>query len=276
MAAKPRQIVFSCAPLSDVTDLHSLQEQAKPLVSVILTTRDRPRFLSIALACYSHQTYPNRELIVVDDGAVYPCDPAVIEAAGGRLVRRPPGDSIGAKLNCGGAEARGEWCQKMDDDDWYAPDFLEKMIGAVMANRTTVCRPVVAFVAPFLFFELSTWTIRASRPNNFPGATLIYARENWEQSPFRPLMNDEDLWFLLDQCRQGASALPVRALESFLAVRHGRTGRERGHTWVHQSDGSELEHYLNERPVHRTPEELLPEWVIARYSGLRQEIRNEC
>lgn len=45
-----------------------------PLVSVILTTRDRFRLLSIALACYSHQTYRERELIVVDDGDRFPAD----------------------------------------------------------------------------------------------------------------------------------------------------------------------------------------------------------
>jgi hypothetical protein len=78
-----------------------------PLVSVILTTRDRPRFLSIALACYRHQTYPNRELIVVDDGDGHPADPSAIAAAGGRLIRVPLGASIGLKLSRGTVEARG-------------------------------------------------------------------------------------------------------------------------------------------------------------------------
>ena len=36
----------------------------KPLVSMILTTRDRPRFLEVALRCYEHQSYAARELIV--------------------------------------------------------------------------------------------------------------------------------------------------------------------------------------------------------------------
>src|SRR5262249_4001230 len=70
-----------------------------PLVSVILTTRDRPRFLAVALACYRRQTYPHRELIVVDDGDDFPADEARIAAVGGRLLRVEPGTPLGAKLN---------------------------------------------------------------------------------------------------------------------------------------------------------------------------------
>src|SRR5688500_4978455 len=98
-------------------------QRSAPLVSVILTTRDRPRLLSVALACYRHQTYPNRELVVVDDGAEFPADAAAVAAVGGRLVRAEPGTPLGSKLNQGASVAQGLLCQKMDDDDWYAPRF---------------------------------------------------------------------------------------------------------------------------------------------------------
>ena len=243
---------------------------------MVLTTRDRPRFLAAALACYGHQSYPCRELIVVDDGDAYPAGHAAVEAAGGRLLRAEPGTSIGAKLNCGLEQASGVWCQKMDDDDWYAPNFIENMVAAVMAQRREVCRPVVAFLAPFLFFDVASWRVRRSVPNNVPGATLFFAREDWRNRPFRELMNDEDLWFLLDQVHNGASALPVRALESFLAVRHRTAARDRGHTWVHQADGRTLERYLDERPLYRTPEQLLPEWALSLYRDLREELPRAC
>jgi len=38
----------------------------------------------------------------------------------------------------------------MDDDDWYAADFLSTMVAAYLGRRRDVCRPAVAFVAPFL------------------------------------------------------------------------------------------------------------------------------
>ena len=116
----------------------------RPLVSVVIATRDRPRLLSIALACYQHQTYANRELIVVDDGLTAPADASAVEAAGGRLIRVEPGTSLGTKLNRGVQAARGRFCQKMDDDDWYAPTFIETMVRSVHESWTVVRRPTLA------------------------------------------------------------------------------------------------------------------------------------
>ena len=247
-----------------------------PLVSAILTTRDRPQFISRALESFRTSLYPNRELIVVDDGEVCPVDGRAVERVGGRLMRASAGTPIGEKLNLGLEAARGAWCQKMDDDDWYGPGYLSAMMGAIAKHRATVCRPVLAVLMPFLFFEVARWEIRRSLVNNVPGATLVFAREDWQQCRFRPLFHDEDLWFLQDMTRAGAVLLPVRSpgsLDTFLAVRHGSTGRNRGHTWTQQADGRSLETYLREeRPLYKTPEEILPEPALRFYRGLRAEL----
>lgn len=244
-----------------------------PLVSVILTTRDRPRLLRLALACYRHQTYPRRELVVVEDGELFPADEEAVAAVGGRLLRVEPGTPLGRKLNRGVSLAEGPLCQKMDDDDWYAPRFLETMVSAYLASRTVVCRPAVAFLQQFLFFDVARWEVRRSVDNNVPGATLLFAREDWAERPFRALPGDEDVWFLLDQVKSGVSLLPVEGLETFLAVRHGGNARERGHTWTHQWDGRTLEAYLQDRPRHPGgPESLLPDWALAVYRDLRREL----
>lgn len=244
-----------------------------PLVSVILTTRDRPRFLAVALACYCHQSYSRRELIVIDDGEEFPADAERVAAAGGRLVRVAPGTPLGTKLNVGIEAARGRFCQKMDDDDWYAPPFLATMVSAVLASWHTVCRPTLAFLTPFLFFDVARWEIRRSLEVNIPGATLLFAREDGDACRFRPLRRDEDVWFLLDQIRAGVSPLPVRASELFLAVRHQGSGRDRAHTWTHYAAGQTLEAHLAQRPVQAGgPEALLPEWALAVYRELRHEV----
>jgi glycosyltransferase involved in cell wall biosynthesis len=240
-----------------------------PLVSVILTTRDRPSLVPVAIACYRQQTYANKELIVVDDGERFPVDASTVEAVGGRLLRIAPGMPLGAKLNCGVEAARGSLCQKMDDDDWYAPDFLAAMMAELMRHRRKVCTPAFAFLMPFLFFELARWEIRRSVSSNVPGATLLFFREDWAHRPFRAVRFDEDSWFVLDRIRDGLTPVPVQCLESFLAIRHNSSVRDRGHTWVHQSNGQTLESYLQERPLyHRRPEDLLPEWVLTIYRQL--------
>jgi glycosyltransferase involved in cell wall biosynthesis len=244
-----------------------------PLVSVILTTRDRPRLLSVALRCYQHQSYPNRELIVVDDGASFPADAEAVAALGGRLLREAPGTPLGTKLNRGVEVANGRLCQKMDDDDWYAPGFLEAMVSSLFESWSVVCRPTLAFLAGFLFFDLARWEVRQSLPNNIPGATLLFAREDWQRREFRALSQDEDVWFLVDQVGAGLTPLPVQAMETFLAVRHGGGARDRGHTWTVQWDGQRLEEYLLDRPLHPGgPEALLPDWALAVHRELRRDL----
>jgi glycosyltransferase involved in cell wall biosynthesis len=246
------------------------------LVSVILTTRDRPRFLSLALRFYREQTYPARELIVVDDGEQFPADAAAVEAVGGRLVRMPPATPLGTKLNAGVELARGQWCQKMDDDDCYAPRFLEKMMSSVVESQRVACCPVIAFLTPFLFFDLARWEIRQSEENNAPGATLLFTRHSWEERPFRPIFRDEDVWFLMDQLRCGANVILVRDTEAFTAIRHRDVASDRGHTWTHQHDGRPLENSLDDRPLYdRKPEEFLPEFALEIYREFRKEMLSQ-
>jgi glycosyltransferase involved in cell wall biosynthesis len=259
--------------LTDNMAADNLSDDAAPLVSVILTTRDRPRLLTLALRYYRYQTYPRRELIVVDDGELFPADREAIEALDGRLIRMGPGTPLGTKLNAGVEQAKGALCQKMDDDDWYAPTFIEKMAAAVLESHAQVCRPTSAFLVPFLFFDVAQWEIRQSHRTNAPGATLMFTRDAWEMRQFRPLFQDEDVWFYLDQLRWGGTVLPVQALECFLAVRHRGSTLDRGHVWTHQHDGRTLEDDLKQRTLHtRQPEDLLPEFALKVYRGLQQEL----
>jgi ADP-heptose:LPS heptosyltransferase len=227
------------------------------------------------LACYSQQTYPNRELIVVDDGDRFPVPERAVAEAGGQLVRVPTGTILGSKLNAGLTKARGPVCQKMDDDDWYGPRFLQIMVEHRRKSQSAVCRPTVQFVAPFLFFEIKRWQIRLSRSNTAPGATLMFALEDWRERPFRALSQDEDVWFYRDQRSRGGISLLVNDPEIFLAVRHAGSQRDRSHTWVVGADGRALEDALKNRPLHRQPEDILPEWALEVYRGLRTELLDE-
>ena len=242
----------------------------QPVVSVILTTRDRPRFLPLALAGYQQQRYPHRELIVVDDGERFPADEAAATVAGGRLLRMPPGTPLGSKLNAGIELARGFLIQIIDDDDWYGPEFLGGMVGALAASWETACQPTLVFLSPFLFFDLARWDVRRSTKGHLPGATLLFPRDLWQEQPFRPLPGDEDTWFLLDQTRLGTVVVQCEALTSYLAVRHTRIASDRGHTWVHQGTGELLDDFTRRLPVFgQPPEALLPDWAVEAYRRLR-------
>ena len=244
-----------------------------PLVSVVLTTRDRPRFLPLALEMFRRQTYAPRELVVVDDGERHPVSAEAVERAGGRLVRLDEPTALGTKLNLGCEAARGAVCVKMDDDDWYAPGYVQTMVEGLETPSGRVCRPTMAFLTPFRFFDVRNWLIRRSDDGNVPGATLVFLRENWAEAPFRGLSSNEDMWFCHDQRNLGVISRPVVAPDVYLAVRHARSSVDRGHAWRRQWHGEELDSYLLRRPVEKTPESLLPRWALAAYRDLRAELR---
>jgi hypothetical protein len=163
----------------------------------------------------------------------------------------------------------------MDDDDWYAPTYLESMAGAIATRSSRVCRRTVAFVSQFLFFDLASWTVRNPAPGSVPGATLVFSREDWEERPFRNLAHHEDMWFLQDLLKLGVSPLPVLTSDIFMAVRHGGSSTERGHTWTQQWQGEELDTFLKGTDAYRTPEELLPDGAVAAYRTLHDDLHRK-
>lgn len=104
----------------------------RPLVSVVLPTRDRPRRLSAALSSVLSQTYPNLEVLVVDDASTDPVEEVVENLSRGdrrvRLIRLSEKSGAAVARNTAFADARGELVAFIDDDDLWKPQKLEKQV----------------------------------------------------------------------------------------------------------------------------------------------------
>ena len=100
----------------------------QPLVSVIMPVRDREWCVGRAIDGVLAQTYPNFELIVVDDGST-DGTPAILEAYGPaiRVIRQPPAGAYAAR-DRGLAAARGELIAFADSDDCCLPDRLRLQV----------------------------------------------------------------------------------------------------------------------------------------------------
>ncbi len=188
------------------------------------------------------------------------------------MLRLDAVTSLGAKLNVGIGAVRGALCAKMDDDDWYAPDYLAAMVEARARRSLQVCTPTIAFMGQFLFFDVASWMVRQPAEASAPGATLVFAREDWLECQFRQVSHHEDMWFLQDLMELGVSPLPVTQPDLFMAVRHRGWDKERGHSWTQRWEGQDLDMFLQDCEQYRSPEQLLPPWAIAAYTRLRQEI----
>ena len=103
---------------------------AQPLVSCILATRNRQPFLQQAIKYFCRQEYPNKELIIVDDSVKAAVD-IVPDDARIRSLRLDEQTPLGRKLNLGIGASSGPLLQKLDDDDYYHPDFLATTVTAL-------------------------------------------------------------------------------------------------------------------------------------------------
>ncbi|HEY6235550.1 MAG TPA: glycosyltransferase family A protein [Candidatus Elarobacter sp.] len=102
-----------------------------PLVSIVMPTWNRPHDLRANLARLQQQTYPNTEIIVVNN-AGQPVEDVVADFPGTLLVNRceNTGNSTMPR-NDGYARSRGAFVTFLDDDDWYFPDHVAANVEAL-------------------------------------------------------------------------------------------------------------------------------------------------
>ncbi|HSQ60517.1 MAG TPA: glycosyltransferase [Acidobacteriota bacterium] len=102
-----------------------------PLVSVLLSTRDGSRYLQESLSSLAAQTYPNVEIVAVDDGSSdgSPEILARFAAAHPRTrVIRTEGIGLAAALHRAAGEAAGLLYARQDDDDRSHPERFERQV----------------------------------------------------------------------------------------------------------------------------------------------------
>jgi len=106
-----------------------------PLITAIMPARGRPELAAAAVECWRRQTWPNTELVIVDDGDM-PAFPVPLPFEGLRVQYRrlPKRLTIGAKRNLACEMAAGEFIMHQDSDDWSAPgrvaDQFERLVAS--------------------------------------------------------------------------------------------------------------------------------------------------
>ncbi len=175
----------------------------------------------MALTCYRHQTYVRRELIIVDDGDRFPVDPRDVAAEGGRLIRTRPGTPLGAKLNVGITATHGYLCLKMDDDDWYGPQFVETMVTRLLAEWRDASQATMVGAAPFLIFDLARWAILQTVSSHTGGGSFVFRREDWKRARSGPSPSRRTLPISQGPGRGGNAFVDGRDSREYVAIRHG-------------------------------------------------------
>jgi glycosyltransferase involved in cell wall biosynthesis len=204
---------MSRTPQQDVSPDRNRDQQV-PLVSVILVTNRASAFLREALDSVARQTYPNVELIVVDDGAEDPqfIEVAVSEHSTGRVVHQTSA-GVSAARNAGAAEAKGELLVFLDDDDRWRPERLALQSVALLDAPDAVVSycgmqsidDAGAVIAPADQFAVKGEVDIARRATGIILPNVIVRRTAFEQvGGFEPQLRlAEDLDLILSLARLG-------------------------------------------------------------------------
>ncbi len=154
----------------------------QPLVSVIIPVYNAAAYVREAIESVRAQTYPNREIVCVDDGS---SDDSleVLRSFGDAvtIVRRAENGGIGAARNNGIAAARGEVFAFLDADDVWLPQKL-----ALQMPRLSVADISFAHMRCFLSPELpeSVRAVRECPPGDRPGyiaSTAVITRAAFDR-----------------------------------------------------------------------------------------------
>jgi GT2 family glycosyltransferase/tetratricopeptide (TPR) repeat protein/glycosyltransferase involved in cell wall biosynthesis len=123
---------------------HAAEPPRWPKVSLCLTTYDRPNLLRQALASVQSLTYPNLEVVLVDDGSTQPEALAYLEELrpafderGWRIVRQE-NRYLGAARNTAARHASGDFFLFMDDDNWAEADEISTLVKAALRTGADI------------------------------------------------------------------------------------------------------------------------------------------
>jgi len=107
-----------------------------PLVSILIPTLDRPRYLAEAIEAALAQTYRNLEVLVFDNGTMDETLQVAEQAARRdprvRFRRNERNLGMSGNFNALADAARGEFVVAIGDDDRLLPEFVAKLVAAMV------------------------------------------------------------------------------------------------------------------------------------------------
>lgn len=108
----------------------------EPLVSVVVSSFNRPSMLRVALLSVIGQSYPNLEIIVQDDSTNSDCEQIVLDVADSRIryTRNQPALGTVRNLRSGYRKCTGKYFSTLNDDDIYGSDYIRRMVEPMEAE----------------------------------------------------------------------------------------------------------------------------------------------
>lgn len=115
------------------------EKRETPLVTVVITTYNRPSYLADAIESVHEQTYRPIELVVVDDHSDTPASSvldtcSLEEFSNVECIRHDENQGANAARNTGIWNASGEYVAFLDDDDTWFPTKIETQVDVLQEH----------------------------------------------------------------------------------------------------------------------------------------------
>ncbi len=107
------------------------------LISVVIPCYNSGSTLRQTVTSVQAQTWPNVEIIVVDDGSTDPLTLDVLAMLEGVTLLRQTNAGLPAARNAGFRAAKGDYVLPLDADDWLEPEALAVMLQALQSSQWT-------------------------------------------------------------------------------------------------------------------------------------------
>ncbi len=232
----------------------------RPFCSVVIPAFQAAEFIGQAIESVLEQSYPEHEIIVVNDGSTDDTE-AVVRRYDGRVryIEQENGGPAVAR-NTGIAAARGEMLAFLDSDDWWAPNRLERCVEELLAQPEIDVVSTDAFLVDGDTATTKRWygdlgnyefpppdrQLAAMIDCNFMFTSTLMARTLLARvGGFDPAYlgtEDYDLWIRM--LRAGARFALIREPLSYYRVRSESLSQNRVRQWAQHL--SVLERHLPE------------------------------
>ena len=163
-----------------------------------MPTYNRRSFVPLAIKYFLRQTYPNKELIIIDDGTdsikdLLPADKQI------RYFRLDKKVTLGTKLNLACEYLKGEIIAHWDDDDWYSKFRLTYQIEELLKGGIDVCG-----INNLLYYDIRTniaynYIYPPDQRLWLSGSTLCYTKNCWAKTCFSEIDIGMDALFVWAQ-----------------------------------------------------------------------------
>ncbi len=153
-----------------------------PLVSILTPTYEREPFLPLIYACVKSQSHENWEWLVYDDSSTPSAFMQNLSDPKVHYFHSTDRITVGTKTNLLADAAQGDILAHFDDDDYYAPKYIEDSV-TELENRQADLVKLSGFFVFSRVYNLFSYCDLMIKTGRF---------YHWSAAPIRELILDEN------------------------------------------------------------------------------------